>query len=216
MSRAVIFDFDGTLADTLTDLAASMNRLLALEGHPEHPVDAYKMFVGSGILNMIRAALPEGAEAGAEALKEPFVDHYKEHCLVRTALYPGVAELLGELEKRKIPAAVLTNKAEPLAVRMAEALFPPYLRTNLRGARPGVPLKPEPSSALAMAERLGVDPGEILLVGDSRMDMETAVNAGMTGCGVLWGVRSREELERAGAQDIVSHPRQILPLLGAG
>lgn len=213
MKRGFIFDFDGTLADTLTDLAAAVNRLLAREGFPEHSVDAYRMFVGNGILKMIERALPEGAKERAEELKTPFLRDYADHCLLRSALYPGIGELLAELLDRNVPLGILTNKSEPLAVKMARALVPESLLANLRGARPEIPLKPDPSAALALASDLGLSPEEVIFVGDSRMDMETAVAAGMTPCGVRWGFRSEEELLKAGAAHLISHPRELLGLV---
>ena len=147
----------------------------------------------------------------------PFLDDYQEHCLDQSFLYPGIPELLKELTERKIPLGILTNKAEPLAKKMVRAFFSENLVENLvenlRGARPDVPLKPHPDSALALSADLGLDPREVIFVGDSRIDMETAVEAGMLPCGVRWGFRSEEELLAAGAKRILSHPRELLELI---
>ena len=213
MKKGFIFDLDGTLVNTLADLAASMNSVLAREGYPEHPPEAYRLFVGNGILKLVERALPRENRGRAEELKPPFLEDYWENCLARTVPYPGIPELLAELGDRKIPLGILTNKAEPLAVKIVRALFSEDLVENLKGAREGIPLKPHPDAALALSEGFGLHPREVVFVGDSAIDVETALKAGMMPCGVRWGFRSEEELLAAGAERLVSHPRELLELI---
>ena len=209
MIRGVIFDLDGTLVDTLEDLAGTMNYLLSRDGYPVHPAEKYRYFVGRGILNAIRAALPPAEAGRAESYLKDFIEYYEEHCLDTTRLYEGIAELLEDLKTCGCALAVVTNKSEPLARRIVEALLPDFNLNLVRGARPDTPPKPDPLGALATPAAPGLEPPQIVLAGDSGVDMETASRAGFYPCGVLWGFRDRDELETAGARSLVNQPREI-------
>ena len=211
----VLFDLDGTLADTLEDLADAMNRVLRGEGLPEHGYADYQRMIGHGIHQLVGAALP------ADWRDEPTVDRcfafmmadYSAHNLVKTHLYAGVPELLVALRVRGLKLAVLSNKADEPTRLIVAALFADGAFGAVAGARPDVPLKPDPAGALRAAASLGLEPGRMVYVGDSPTDMRTALAAGMTPVGVSWGFRTRGELVEAGASVVVDHPEELLGLL---
>jgi phosphoglycolate phosphatase len=209
---AVIFDLDGTLADTLDDLADAMNRVLAARGLASHTPASYKLMIGHGLRNLVHEALPperRSAEAVAACLDEMMAS-YSEHCLEKTRLYEGVPELLEELRGQAVALAVLSNKADELTRRIVAALCEPGTFALVAGARPGVPLKPDPAAALLVAAALGVAPDRIAYVGDSGVDMRTASAAGMIAVGVSWGFRTSGELIEGGALVVLDHPRELL------
>ena len=195
----ILFDLDGTLADTLEDLADAMNRVLLGEGLPEHSYAAYQRMIGHGIRELVSAALP------ADRRDDPTVDRcfarmmadYGEHSLVKTHPYAAVPELLNALKAAGLKLAVLSNKADEPTRRIAAALFADGAFDAVAGARPDVPLKPDPAGALRAAASLGLEPGRMLYVGDSPTDVRTAIAAGMTPVGVSWGFRARDELVEA-------------------
>ena len=204
MYRYVIFDLDGTLLNTLDDLAGAGNHVCALHGWPVHPVEAYKRMVGNGIPKLVERFSPESErtpEKLAATLKE-FDIQYGAHKFDKTAPYPGMPELLARLHEKGIRMAVYSNKADEFAGDVVARYFDRRLFEVIRGARPGVPTKPAPEGTRALMEHLGVDPasGKVLYVGDSNVDVATAHNAGLPCCGVLWGFRTREELQEAGAE----------------
>jgi phosphoglycolate phosphatase len=209
---AVIFDLDGTLADTLDDIADAMNRVLAARGVAPHTPAAYKLMIGHGLRTLVGEALPpeqRSAETIAACLDEMMAS-YREHCLDKTRLYEGVAGLLDELRGRGVALAVLSNKADELTRRIVAALCEPGTFALVVGARPGVPLKPDPAAALLVAEALGVAPDRIAYVGDSGVDMRTASAAGMIAVGVSWGFRTSGELIEGGALVVLDHPGELL------
>ena len=211
--RAVIFDMDGTLLYTLEDIAMAGNRALCLNGFPEHPVDAYRMFIGSGARTLMIRALPEGVRDDSELVDrclQGFLDDYGLNWNVLSKLYPGMGQLLDSLADRGIPMAVLTNKPHTAALKCAEELLGQWTFAVVQGQEKGFPIKPDPSGALRIAKTLNVPPQEVLYVGDSAVDMETARSAGMIAAGVLWGYRDREELVGAGAQYLVEDPMELL------
>ena len=211
----VLFDLDGTLADTLEDLADAMDRVLRGEGLPEHSYAEYQRMIGHGIHQLVSAALP------ADRRDQQTIDRcfglmmadYGEHSLVKTHPYDDVAELLTALQARGLKLAVLSNKADEPTQRIAAALFADGALDAVAGARPDVPLKPDPAGALRAAASLGLEPGRMLYVGDSPTDMRTAIAAGMTPVGVSWGFRTRDELAEAGASVVLDHPLELLGLL---
>jgi phosphoglycolate phosphatase len=211
----VLFDLDGTLADTLEDLADAMDRVLRGEGLPGHGYAEYRRMIGHGIRRLVSAALP------ADRRDDPTVDRcfarmiadYGEHSLVKTHLYDGVAELLAALKAVGLKLAVLSNKADEPTRRIVAALFADGAFDAVAGARPDVPLKPDPAGALLAAASLGIEPGRTIYVGDSPTDMRTALAAGMTPVGVSWGFRTRGELVEAGASAVIDHPPELLALL---
>ena len=216
--RAFIFDLDGTLLNTLEDLADSGNIALAELGLPQHPVDAYRMFVGLGVAELVQRMLPEdnrdrGTLARAEEL---LMVEYKKRWKLKTRPYPGIPELLRELLDRGLPVCVLSNKPQDYTDLTVREFFPGLAFTFVRGARPEVPNKPHPAGALALAGELGLAPGRIAFVGDSATDMRTARGAGMLPVGVLWGFRDEAELTANGALHLLSAPGDLLLLPATG
>ncbi len=214
--EAVVFDLDGTLLNTLEDLASSVNRVLGARGFPEHPVDAYRYFVGSGTYSLVRAALPEEepADSLVTSCLAEFMTDYSENWKVKTHLYDGIAELLDGLAKRSVRTAILSNKPHEFTLLCVREFMPQWDFEIILGQRDGVPRKPDPAGALEIADRLGLEPGQILFVGDSSVDMDTAVNAGMFPVGVLWGFRGKDELIEHGAAATVENPAQLLDIIG--
>jgi len=211
----VLFDLDGTLADTLDDLADAMNRVLTGECLPEHTIAEYQRMIGHGIHQLVSAALPvdrRGERTVGRCFALMMAD-YGEHSLVKTRPYDDVPELLNALRAAGLRLAVLSNKADELTRGVAAALFADGAFDAVAGALPDVPLKPDPAGALRAAARLELEPGRMLYVGDSPTDMRTALAAGMTPIGVSWGFRSRGELVEAGASAVIDRPLELLALL---
>jgi phosphoglycolate phosphatase len=211
--KALIFDLDGTLADTLRDIMDAMNHALAQRGLPAHGPDAYRQFVGEGASQLVRNALPPGREALVPELLAAYRAHYLAHLIVHTQPYPGISELLSELQARGRPLAVLSNKPHELTTRIVTALFPAVRFVGVLGQRPDHPLKPDPAGALELCSALGHAPGDVALVGDTRTDMQTARAAGMIAIGVRWGFRDARELSEHGAHHVVAEPHELLALL---
>ena len=211
--KAVIFDLDGTLVNSLADLAGATNHVLAEAGYPVHPVEAYRHFVGNGLDVLLRRALPAGRPDTAAvyaALLERVRQRYDTHWHDQTVPYPGVTELLAGLARHGLPIMVLSNKPDPWVVPCVRYFFPETSFIVARGARPDVPRKPDPQAALALAAQVGVAPEQVAFVGDSSVDMRTAVNAGMPGFGATWGFREREELLSSGASALLEQPDDLL------
>ncbi len=209
--RAFVFDLDGTLVDSLEDLAVAMNEVLREAGRPEHPIEAYRHFIGWGAADLVRRAAPDGDHA---ALLEGFRRRYHREGLDRASRpYDGIPELLRELVARRIPLAVLSNKPHAATVAVIARFFPDVPFVAVVGARTGVPHKPDPSAALEIAEALGVPASACAFVGDTEVDVQTALNAQMTPIGVAWGFRA-ETLASAGAERVVASPHELLDVLG--
>ncbi|MBI4705607.1 MAG: HAD family hydrolase [Deltaproteobacteria bacterium] len=214
---AVIFDLDGTLCDTLTDIAAAMNEALGARGLAGHPREAYRKLVGDGVDVLARRALPAGHEGDAGAVAAAFRERYAARLLLATWPYPGVPEMLAALAARGLALAVLSNKPHEATVRLVGAIFPGVPFAAVRGQEPGVPTKPDPTAAHALAASLAVAPARCVLVGDSGVDMQTARAAGMRAVGVLWGYRDRAELVAGGAESVVASPAELAArLVGDG
>lgn len=213
--RAVCFDLDGTLLDTLADLAAAGNTVLADQGWPVHPVDAYRTFVGDGLATLVERMIPEAFrnQENVAALVPAFEQAYGRNWHERTRPYPGIAELLDQLTDRGLPLSILSNKPDAFTRLCVERLLGAWRFAPLFGQRPGVPKKPDPAGALAIAQTLGLAPSAVLYVGDSGVDMRTANAAGMDAVGVLWGFRDAEELRRTGARYLISRPQELLDIL---
>jgi len=210
---AVIFDLDGTLADTLDDIAAAMNAVLERRGLPAHERAAYRLMIGQGLRNLVHEALPASRrddDEVAAACLDDMMAEYRRHLLDRTRLYDGVAELLARLRDEELGLAVLSNKADELTQRIVAALVEPGTFDVVLGARPDLPRKPDPTAAVLVAERLGVAPARVAYLGDSGVDMRTAVAAGMIAVGVTWGLRGREELLASGARLLLDHPLELV------
>lgn len=214
-SRAVLFDLDGTLLDTLEDLANAMNRVLEAWGLPPHQVQAYRFLVGDGVENLVRRALPDGMR-NPQILARAVVamrEEYSRSWAVRTRPYDGVAELLDGLRARGVPMAILSNKPDDFTRRIVATMLGSWEFHPVLGERPGVPRKPHPRGALEIASSLGIPPDGFLYLGDTDTDMRTAVAAGMFPVGALWGFRSARELLSSGAQRLIQRPQELLELL---
>ena len=212
---AVIFDLDGTLLDTLEDLADAANGMLATHGYPTHAIDAYRYFVGDGMNMLVTRAVPED-QRDAVTLEKCLITMKREYqrCLnVKTEPYAGIETMLAELNADKIPLAVLTNKPTPFVEQCIERFFPGNLFDQVIGQHDGLPKKPDPAGALQIAGAWGFATSEIVYVGDTSTDMETAVRAGMLPVGVLWGFRTREELEKYGAKRLIASPVDLIPVV---
>ena len=213
--RAVLFDLDGTLLDTIGDLAGSMNSVLRSHGLPEHPAESYKHFVGEGVEALVARALPSGMEYGTDmkSLVDEMKREYRGRWSAKTRPYDGIPDLLTALAGRKIPISVLSNKPDEFTREMVSYYFPGMPFFAVMGAMPNVPMKPDPSAALSLCTRMGIPPETALYLGDSGTDMRTAVNAGMFPAGVLWGFRGAKELKENGAKLLIEKPGDILKLL---
>ena len=207
----MIFDLDGTLVDSLDDLADSVNAVLVAQRFDPHPRDAYREFVGDGVKELVRRALGEAAtdvavlETAVAAVREEYATRWDR----RTRPYPGIPETLATLGARGLALAVLSNKPHPFTVRIVERFFGDDTFRRVLGAESGYERKPDPAGALAIARDLGVPPRQWLYVGDSATDVRTALAAGMTPVGVLWGFRDASELSAAGAVRLASEPSDI-------
>ena len=213
--EAAIFDLDGTLLDTLEDIANSANQLLAERGFPEHPLEAYRMFVGDGVGMLIRRVLPERHrdQAMVTSCVEAFRRIYADNWNVKTRPYDGIPQMLDGFRDLRIRMAVLSNKPDDFTRLCVSELLSDWVFEIVQGSIAGVPRKPDPTSAKDIARRMGVAPDKFIYIGDTGIDMKTATNAGMHPVGVLWGFRGEEELRDNGAKAIVEHPGDLLALL---
>jgi phosphoglycolate phosphatase len=211
--RAVLFDLDGTLADTLADLANATNWALAQVGCPPHPADSYRYRVGNGARELCARALPADKQELTDQVLRLMARRYDEHCFELTKLYPGIPELVSALTERQFKLAVLSNKPDKFTMRMVAHYFNPSPFAVVRGQLPNVPLKPDPAAAVQIAQELAIAPAHWLYLGDTNTDMRTALAAKMHPVGVLWGFRDREELLQSGAEHIVAKPQEVLALL---
>lgn len=212
--RFVVFDLDGTLLDTLQDLANAANHTCRSFGWPEHTLEEYRYFVGNGIPKLCLRFSPADArdEATQAEVLARFSARYAAHKEDCTAPYPGIFALLDRLAAAGVRCGVLTNKEDSLARAVMEHYFPGRF-AFVQGAVPGVPVKPDPTALRRLLERMGADPAATLFVGDSDVDMLTARNAGLPGAGALWGFRTREELEKAGAAALCPDPAALARLI---
>lgn len=213
MFEAVIFDLDGTLLNTLDDLADSANHVLAEYGYPIHATEKYKTFVGNGIPKLIKRILP--SETPEDVFKRALTDfqtYYSEHKNDKTAPYIGITEMLRELKKHEIKICVLSNKQHNISVEIVKHYFGSNTFDLIRGKMEQFPAKPDPASCNDVISALNIPKCNILYVGDSDVDMQTGANAGLVKCGVSWGFRSVEELRSAGADYIACTPQDILKI----
>ena len=210
--RAIIFDLDGTLLDTLADLANAMNSVLAARRLPTHPTDAYRHFVGSGAARLVTRTLPADvrtAQLEADCLAE-FRAAYARNWNAETRLYDGVPEMLQTLAEREVVMAVFTNKPQEFAERCVAEFLLAARFVAVIGQREGVPMKPDPAGAFDIARQVEIAPADFAYLGDSGVDMQTAVAAGMLPVGAGWGFRSERELRDAGAAVVIRHPSELL------
>ncbi len=215
MYRHIIFDLDGTLLNTLEDLAAATNWVCRRHGWPVHEVEEYKNFVGNGALKLLERVVPPGV-AVTDALRrvtlEEFTARYNAHKEDKTTVYAGMPEALERLKAAGLTLAVLSNKPNEAACPVVERYYPGVFDA-VQGALPGVPVKPDPTLLHKLMADLGAVQKTTLFVGDSNVDIRTAKNGGLTSCGVLWGFRTRQELEAEGADRIVETPAQLAELI---
>lgn len=213
MYKTVLFDLDGTLLNTLDDLADSANRVCEANGWPVHETAEYRYFVGNGIPKLVERFSPEDQRDHTTLTKtlQQFDVVYGEHMHDKTAPYPGMPELLARLQAKGVQMAVFSNKADEFARAVVARYFDSSLFEIVRGALPNVPTKPASQGTCALMQKLGVtaESGEVLYVGDSNVDVATAHNAGLPCCGVLWGFRTREELQQAGAEYLAASTEEL-------
>ena len=214
--KAVVFDLDGTLLNTLDDLAAATNWALRQNNLPERTTEEVRMFVGNGVRKLIERAVPEGERNPLfEKTFADFKAYYVEHCQDRTCLYDGVAGLLQALKARGLKLAIVSNKLQA----GVDELYERYFRNTVEvaiGEGPGLQRKPEPDMVLAALDELGVTPSEAVYIGDSDVDLLTARNSGLPCISVLWGFRDRDFLAAHGADCMAEHPEEIIQLLKGG
>lgn len=215
MKKLVIFDLDGTLLNTIADLAAATNQALQHYGYPTHEVEAYRFFVGNGINKLFERALPETERTEENILKirSQFVPYYDTHNADLSRPYPGIPELLRTLQQKGIKIAVASNKYQAATRKLIAHYFPEINFVEVLGQREGIPAKPDPSIVNEIRIKAGVDEKEILYAGDSNVDMQTAHNAGVTAVGVAWGFRPRTELEALHPAYIIEKAEELLSLL---
>ena len=213
MLQAAIFDLDGTLADTIGDIGAAVNSLLSERGYPLHDNAVYKRMVGNGFANLMRRALPASVAADETlfaALAREAASRYAARSLETTRPFEGIPAMLETLARRGVRCAVLSNKPDDMTKNMVEALFPSTRFLAVLGDRPGVPRKPDPQEALAIAASSGIPAERWAFIGDSDVVMRTGRAAGMTALGASWGYRSVDELLAGGASAILKTPSDIL------
>lgn len=215
MTRLVIFDLDGTLLNTIGDLAVSCNAVLAMRGLPQHSYEDYCGFVGNGIMRLVERALPEPlrTEFTVNAVRRDFIDYYTANIDTYTKPYDGIPELVAGLAERGISLAVASNKFQAGTEKLIGRFFPDVKFAAVFGQRPDVPLKPDPTIVNEIVDVTGAAREDILYVGDSAVDMQTARAAGVRGVGCSWGFRSREELEAENPHAIIDKPEELLDLL---
>ena len=215
MKKLVIFDLDGTLVNTLTDLTECVNYALNQCSFPQHSFDEYRYFVGNGINKLIERALPE-AYRDVETImkvKAIFVEYYMQHKTDKSYVYPGINDLLRSLQNKRIMLAVASNKYHEATLEMITHYFPAINFAKVLGQRDGIPTKPNPQIVEEILEATDICKDDVLYVGDSGVDMLTANNAGVDSVGVDWGLRTVEELKANNAKYIISNPMEILDII---
>lgn len=215
MKSLIIFDLDGTLLNTIDDLGTAANHTLSLHGYPTHHISSYPYFVGNGISKLIERVLPEEDrnEATVAKLREDFVDYYDKHLIDLTKPYPGINDMLDELNARGIAMAVASNKYQSAAETIIRHFFPQIPWVTIEGQKPGVPTKPDPSVVFGILSEHFTPKPQVLYVGDSGVDMETARRAGLESVGVTWGFRPESELSEALADHIIHAPSELIDLV---
>lgn len=213
--KLVIFDLDGTLLDSVEDIATSTNYALQQMGHPSHPVSSYKRFVGNGIAKLFERALPEDARTSENIafMQEYFTAWYHDHMTDATQPYDGLPELLSELHQKGIKLAVASNKYHEATVRLVAHYFPNLPFVAVLGHRLGHPTKPDPAIVQEILAKSGIPAAKALYVGDSGVDMQTALNSNTIACGVSWGLRPRHELESFHPAFLVDTAAQLREVL---
>lgn len=211
MKKLIIFDLDGTLLNTIADLAQSTNHALQVLGYPTHEESAYNFMVGNGINKLFERALPEGEKSEENVLRvrKEFIPYYDVHNADKSQPYPGIPELLEQIQEKGMQLAVASNKYQAATEKLIAHYFPNIRFTAVFGQREGINVKPDPTVVFDILKIAQVAKEEVLYVGDSGVDMQTAANAGVTACGVTWGFRPRAELESFHPAHIVEQASEI-------
>lgn len=212
MINTIIFDLDGTLVDSLEDLADTVNILLNKRGYPVHKLDQYRYFVGNGVIKLIERALPQEHKDEVMVLKKEFDEIYSLNCLNKTYVYSGIKELIDELKVRGFNLAVVTNKPQEHAVRIIKSLFPKRFK-YVFGNSMRHPKKPDPCLTNLVINLFDVKKNEVIYIGDSDIDIQTAKNAKVKSIGVAWGFRGAKELRESKADYVVNQASEILEVI---
>lgn len=213
--KAVLFDLDGTLIDTVDDIGDAANRVLSNRGFPTHSMSTYRLFIGEGARMLLTRALPEedrNQDIIDACLKE-FIEDYRYNYNIKTNLYDGVPELLDRLQVRGLKLAILSNKPHPMTKDCVAFFLSRWNFDAVSGQKDSIPRKPDPQGALEVAQRLAIPPSDFIYLGDTATDMKTAVSAGMFPVGVLWGFRSLKELKENGARGLIDAPMQLMDII---
>lgn len=212
MKKLVIFDLDGTLLDTIADLAESANHALKQLGYPTRDVEKIRTFVGNGVNKLLFRALPdeEKTEENMMRMRTHFVPYYDAHNADLSAPYPGIVDLLEELQAKGLMIAVASNKYQEATVKLVKHYFPMIDFVEVLGQREGINVKPDPTIVFDILQKAGVSKEETLYVGDSGVDMQTAINAGVDAIGVTWGFRPRTELEDFHPMGLIDQAEELL------
>ena len=213
--QAAVFDLDGTLLDTLDDIADAMNAALGRMGFPGHETAAYKYLTGDGARALAERSLPDSArdEVTITACVQELRIEYAGRWGTKTRPYPGITGMLTELARRRLKLGVLSNKLDEFARRAVRDFLPGFDFSFVFGARADILPKPDPTGALLISRGLGIPPAQILYLGDTGVDMQTAIRAGMYPVGALWGFRDKQELRENGARVLISSPPELLGLI---
>lgn len=215
MKKLVIFDLDGTLLDTIADLAIAANHALQQLGYPTHPVDTIRTFVGNGINKLLERSLPEQErnEENFQRMRSHFIPYYDAHNADLSAPYPGIVSLLETLQAKGLMLAVASNKYQEATEKLIHHYFPTIRFVEVLGQREGIAVKPDPSIVFDILKKADVLAEEVLYVGDSGVDMQTAINASVDAIGVAWGFRPRTELESFCPKGIVEEAEELLKFI---
>ncbi len=208
---AVIFDLDGTLLNTLQDIAVSMNIVLERNGFDPHPIEKYRIFIGQGIAKLAKRAVENQKKASVtvEDIVQELYSEYEQRMVDSTKFYDGIPQLLDNITSKNLPMAVLSNKRDLLTQKLAAKFLIKWPFKIISGARQDYPKKPDPALAIHIVEKLGAAPEECIFIGDTPADMQTAQKAGMFPIGVLWGFRDKKVLMETGAEILVQKPSEI-------
>jgi phosphoglycolate phosphatase len=213
--RAILLDLDGTLLDTLEDISNAANRVLIIQGFPTHSLDIYRELIGEGAARLITRILPKEKQDAntVQTCLEAYLDDYGQNWNIKTKPYVGIPEMLDAFVARGLKLAVLSNKPEEFTQKCVRELLSNWTFDAVIGTSDRIPSKPSPVGALEIAGHLNIASEEFLYLGDTGIDMRTAIAARMFAVGVLWGFRDREELQREGARVLIEKPLEILRLL---
>ena len=212
--KGIIFDLDGTLVNSLEDISDAMNTVLTNLNYPTHTYDTYQYFIGSGLRNLVSKALPasNNSEDQIETCFDCMITEYREICTLKTKPYEGIIELLDNLASKNIKLAVFSNKADELTKKIAAEIFPDCFDAAV-GLSTEELKKPNPFKAIEISKNWNLKTEEILFVGDSDIDMQTANNANMFAVGVSWGYRTEQELKNSGAKLVINNPTELIEIV---